>query len=175
MKWKIDEHGRLAISVTKREQRSLKAALRRDEKGQCDPSFDSDAYMHNLLEPLVTNGELTWLGEGITDDLTNAPMLANLGDEMPGPDDTADATGMGLVHVGRWPHERRLRTFYQPVLRRWGFMSYQVSSPQRDLAETGECTWEGGDLWRTNEAAVTALAELEGMEIVNGAMVPSGR
>lgn len=168
MKWRIDDHGSLIISVTKREQRSLKAAQRRDESGQCEPVFNSDDYMHEVLDPLMTSDGFTWLGEGCTDDLTCAPMIGILGDEMSGPDDTADATGMGLVHVGRWNHEGRLRQMYRPVLKRWGFMSYAVTSPQRELAETGECTWEGGDWWATDEAAVRALAEFEGVGIESG-------
>jgi hypothetical protein len=155
MKWKTDEQGRLVITVSKKEQRSLKVAQYRDQ------SFDSDAFLHDLLEPLVAN-DLTWLPEACTDDLTSAPMLGVLGDEMPGPDDTQDAIGMGLVHVGRWQHEGRLRQMYQPVLRRWAFMDYAVTSPQRELAETGECAWDGGDLWGTQEAAEKALAELIG-------------
>jgi hypothetical protein len=165
MKWQIDDHGRLVITVTRREQRSLQAAQRRDQRGQCDPPFDSDDFMRQLLEPMTTNDEYTWLPEGCTDDLTSAPMLGILGEEMPGPDDTADATGMGLVHVGRWDHEGRLRQMYRPVLRRWAFMSYQITTPQRELAETGVCTWEGGELWGTQEAVKKALAEFVSEEI----------
>jgi hypothetical protein len=167
MKWKIDDHGRLIITVTRREQRSLQAAQRRDEKGRCDPTFDSDDFMRQLFEPIVTNDEYTWLPDGCTDDLTSAPMLALLGEEMPGPDDPQDAVGMGLVHIGRWTHEGRLRQMYQPVLRRWAFMNYQIISPQRDLAETGVCTWDGGDLWGTDDAAKKALAEFAGQEITS--------
>ncbi len=79
---------------------------------------------------------------------------------MPGPDDTEAALGTGLVHVGCWSHEGWLRQMYQPVLKRWAFMSYQVTSPQRELAETGECVWDGGDLWGTQDAAEKAVAEV---------------
>jgi hypothetical protein len=168
MRWHIDDHGRLVITVNKREQRSLQAAQRRDQRGQCDPRFDSDAFMHDMLEAMVTNDEYTWLPEGCTDDLTSAPILGILGDEMPGPDDPQDATGMGLVHIGRWTHEGQLQQMYQPVLRRWAFMNYQIISPQRELAESGVCTWDGGDLWGTQEAAVKALADLAGREIKSG-------
>jgi len=137
MNWKIDDHGKLVITVTKREHRSLKSAQRRDEHGQCKPPFDSDDFLHELLEPLVTNEEYTWLHEGCTGDLTSAPTLAVLGEEMPGPDDTEDTLGTGLVHVGRWHHNGRLRQMYQPVLKRWAFMAYQVTSPQRELAVSG--------------------------------------
>ena len=163
MNWKIDAHGRLLITVSKREQHRLKAAQRRDDKGHCEPPFDSDAFLHELLEPLVTNDEYAWLPEGCTGDLTSAPMLAVLGDEMPGPDDTEDALGMGLVHVGCWPHEGRLRQMYQPVLKRWAFMPYQVRSPQGDLTDDGQCVWDGGDLWGTQEAAEKGVVEAVGV------------
>jgi hypothetical protein len=168
MRWRIDDHGRLVITASKREQQSLQAAQRRDQRGQCDPAFDSDAFMHDLLEPITTDSELAWLSEGCTDDLTSAPMLALLGSEMPGPDDLQDASGMGLVHVGRWTHEGRLRQMYQPVLKRWAFMSYAVTSPQRDLADSGVCIWEGGELWGTDDVAVKALSKFEAQEIGSG-------
>ena len=161
MNWHIDEHGRLVITLTKKEQRSLKAAQRRDQKGRCNPPFDSDQFMHNLLEPMVTN-ECSWLPEGCTDDLTSAPMLGILGEAMPGPDETQDAIGMGLVHVGCWHHQGRLRQMYEPVLRRWAFMDYSLTSPQRELAEWGRCVWDGGDFWGSQEAAVKALGDLIG-------------
>lgn len=153
MKWQVDEHSRLVMTATRKEQRSLQVAQRRDQ------SFDSDAFMHDLLEPLVTN-DFTWLPEACTDDLTSAPMVGVLGDEMPGPDDTQDAIGMGLVHVGCWAHEGRRHQMYQPVLRRWAFMDYAITSPQRELADMGRCVWEGGDFWGNQAAAVKALAEL---------------
>jgi len=161
MKWHFDDHGRLVIVFTKKERRFLQAAQRREEQGKCEPPFDSDQFLHDLLEPLVANG-FAWLPEGCTDDLTSAPMLGVLGDAMPGPDDPQDALGMGLVHVGRWFHQGRLRQMYEPVLRRWAFMDYAVTSPQRQLAETGECVWDGGDFWGTQEAAERAVAELIG-------------
>jgi hypothetical protein len=161
MKWHIDESSRLVITVTKKEQRSLQLARRRDQ------SFDSDHFMHELLEPMVTNG-FAWLSEGCTDDLTSAPMLGILGEAMPGPDDTQDAIGFGLVHVGCWAHQGRLRQIYEPVLRRWAFMGYALTSPQRELADTGRCVWEGGDLWGTQDAAKKAVTEVMGCSIQKG-------
>ena len=77
---------------------------------------------------------------------------------MPGPDDIQDAMGMGLVHIG----QRGGRQMYRPVLKRWAFMDYAVTSPQRELAETGKCVWEGGNFWATQEAAEQAVAEVIG-------------
>src|SRR5262249_9431744 len=77
MRWHVDEHGRLVISVTKREQRSLQAPQRRDGRGQGETRFDSDALLHEWLEPLVTNDVYTWLPEGCTGDLSSAPCSAS--------------------------------------------------------------------------------------------------
>jgi hypothetical protein len=105
--------------------------------------FDSDQTMHDVLEPLVTTAAFEWIDPSVTGDLTSAPMLAILGDEQPGPD--ADGIlGTGLVPVGRWNHRGKLRCMYQPVLERYAFMSYQVTSPQRELAESGRCEFQGG-------------------------------
>jgi hypothetical protein len=41
-------------------------------------------------------------------------------------------------------------------------MDYQINSPQRELAETGECTWQGGDLGEIQEAAEKAVGEAIG-------------
>jgi hypothetical protein len=150
MTWRINEHGRLVISISSRERNSLDR-----QRGKL--GFDSDAFMHRLLEPIVTDS-LTWLPEGCTDDLTSAPMLGILGEAMPGPDDLQDAVGMGLVHVG-WQKGRQM---YRPVLKRWAFMGYAVTSPQSDLAETGRCVWDGGEFWPTQEAAEQAVGEVVG-------------
>jgi hypothetical protein len=161
MKWHVDEQGRLVITVRKKEQRSLQAAQRRGERGRCEPPFDSERFMHDLLEPMVASG-FAWLPDGCIDGLTSAPMLRVLGEAMAGPDDPQDVIGMGLVHVGCCDHDGRLRQMYEPVLRRWAFMDYAATSPQRQLADTGRCVWEGGDFWRTQDAAEKSLAEVSG-------------
>jgi hypothetical protein len=171
VKWFIEEAGtpgesRLVITVTKREQRWLKAAQRRDEKGECRPRFDSDDFLYDLLEPMFTDDCFSWLPEGTTGDMTSAPILGILGDEMPGPT-TDKAQCAGLFHCGRWNVEGELRENYQPVLQRWAWMDYALTSPQRELAETGRCEWEGGDYWATQEAAVKAVAEFASREAEN--------
>ena len=161
MKWNFDEHGSLVLTVSKKEQRFLKAAYRRDQKGQCKPSFDSDDFLYDLLEPMFTDDCFAWLPEGTTGDMTSAPMLGILGDEIPGPA-TSKTQCSGLYHCGRWEVEGERRQMYQPVLQRWAFMDYALISPQRELAETGQCVWEGGEYWGTQEAAEQAVAEFIG-------------
>jgi hypothetical protein len=45
MRWRVDDHGRLVLTVTEKEQRRLQAAQRRGEKGGCETPFDSDGFI----------------------------------------------------------------------------------------------------------------------------------
>ena len=165
MKWTIEVTGTpgesiLVLTVTKREQRWLRAAQRRDERGECHPRFESDDFLYDLMEPMFTDDAFSWFSEGITADMTAAPMVGILCDEMPGPArDKAECSG--LYHCGRWEVEGELQEQYQPVLSRWAFMDYAVTSPQRELAETGRCEWQGGVYWESQEAAEKAVAEYQ--------------
>jgi hypothetical protein len=169
MRWSIEESGTpgestLVLTITKREQRWLKAAQRQDEQGQCRPRFDSDDFLYDLLEPMFTDDSFSWLPEGTTGDMTSAPMVGILGSDMPGPS-THKAQCSGLYHCGRWEVQGQLREVYQPVLQRWAFMDYAITNPQRQLAETGRCEWQGGEYFGTQEAAEKAVADFEAREI----------
>jgi hypothetical protein len=78
MRWRVDDHGRLVLTVTGKERRRLQAAQRRGEKGGCEMPFGSDGFMHRLLEPLVTNDGYAWVS-GCTGDPTSDPTLGILG------------------------------------------------------------------------------------------------
>ncbi len=166
MKWFVDEAGTpgestLVITVTKEEQRRLAAYMRRSEAGELgshEPTFGSDDFLYDLLESMFSDDSFTWLPEGTTGDMTSAPMIGILGDEMPGPA-PGRAQCSGLYPCGRWEVGGHLREMYQPVLQRWAFMDYAVTSPQRELAEHGRCEWQGGDYWGSQEAAERAAAE----------------
>lgn len=149
VKWTIEEsntpgESTLVLTVNKREQRWLQAAQRRDERGECRPRFDTDDFLYDMLGPMFTDDCFTWLPEGTTGDMTAAPILGVLGSEIPGPP-TDKALCSGLYHCGRWEVEGELREMYQPCLQRWAYMDYALSSPQRELAETGRCEWQGGE------------------------------
>jgi len=101
-------------------------------------AFDSDDFMYDLLEPLVTNDSFQWIHPGVTGDLTEAPMLGLLGDDEPGP--AGVEWGHGLNQAGYWDGI----ALYQPVLYRWAFMDYMVTTPQRELMEHGRAVWRGG-------------------------------
>ncbi len=167
MRWFIEEsstpgESTLVITVTKKEQRRLQAYRRRDEKNKLEshePLFNSDDLLYDLLENMFTNDYFTWLPQGCTGDMTSAPMLGILGDELPGPT-KEDTQCSGLYNCGRWEVNGELRDIYQPVLQRWAFMDYAITSPQEELAERGRCEWEGGDYWGTQEAAEKAVVPL---------------
>jgi len=176
VKWLIKATGTpgestLIITVTTREQRRLKSYLRRDRKvkrASHEPAFDSDDLLYDLLEPMFSDDSFCWLPEGATGDLTSAPMVGILGDEMPGPPKDK-AVCAGLYHCGRWGVDGELREIYQPVRRRWAFMDYALTSPQRELAEHGRCEWFGGDYWGSQESAEQDVAEFEARENENAA------
>lgn len=131
MKYQITKHA-LVMKIDGEERIALAAvhAIKPDE-------FDTEAFMTDLLEQMVTNDCFMWIGSEVTHDLTEAPMLALLGDE-----EESATGGPGLYLVGR-PHDAE-HDHYQPVLFRWAFMNYQITTPQKDLLEKGEAVWHGG-------------------------------
>lgn len=134
MKLKINlENDTLTIIADDSERRDLRLL-----KATNPDVFDSESFTYEMLEKLFTDDCFMMLPEGTTGDLTSAPMLAILGDE----EAHAEAIGdcQGMLHIGRWTDGNH----YQPVLYRWGFMSYEVTSPQSALIDEGEAVWEGG-------------------------------
>lgn len=127
----IDPHGRLVIAVEPAERKLLRQLLDEDPK-----AFTSNQVLHDVFEHLVANSELDWVGPEVCADLTDAPILAILGETEAGPAED----GSGYILVGFWDGQPRR----QPVLFRWAFMAYAVTSPQEKLLERGQCVWEGG-------------------------------
>src|SRR4029077_7341544 len=133
MKWLIEKTGpntsQLVITVTPEEQEQLRAYRQRDEQGELkdyEPRFQSDDFLHDLLEEMTTNDEYTWLPEGTTGDITSAPMLGILGDEIEFlKPDIPECSGFFPWSSGSC----------RPVLERWAFMDYALTSPQGELAE----------------------------------------
>jgi hypothetical protein len=58
------------------------------------------------------------------------------------PEETGDLTSAPLLGV---------RDNQGDVVNRWGFMDYQLRSPQDNLADTGRCDFVGGSLRTSNE------------------------
>ncbi len=130
----------LVMRVDAEEQESLRR-LQAEDPDQ----FDRDDTLYDLFESLLANSEFSWVTEGLTADLTSAPMLGIFGEPEPAPDksrfDLEDFYGSGLNPIGCWDRQ----IWCQPLLFRWAFMDYAVTSPQRALAEHGQAVWSGGE------------------------------
>lgn len=131
MKLKIDlAHDRLTIIADESERGDL-AKLQAEHPDV----FDGDDFMYEMLEQLFLNDCFMMLPNGVTGDLTSAPMLGILGDEETHDEPVGDCQGLYMSGSAS----------YQPVLYRWAFMNYAITSPQRDLVESGEAVWTGGE------------------------------
>jgi hypothetical protein len=117
----------LTITVDAEEQAELQ------QQQQSEPDFGSDQSLWDHFESLICNSELQWINPADTGDLTDAPLLGILGDES-----TENTGPYGAVHVGHWDE----RNHYQPILKRWGYMSYQLRSPLDDLAQSGKVVFQ---------------------------------
>jgi hypothetical protein len=105
-----------------------------------DPDqFDRDDLMHDVLSPLVENGEYEWTRPEFCGALTSAPMLAVYGEEIPLPEG-ADSRYFNVVYSGRGA------THYAPVEKCWGYMEYAITSPQREMLERGFCIFTSGQM-----------------------------
>ncbi len=130
---------RLVMTVDAAEQAELKALFDEDED-----RFHKDDVMEDLFEPLVCNSEFEWGVEGITSDLTSGPMLVISGREERAKKRCSgsleDFYGTGRFPVGAWDGF----IWCKPILFRWVFMDYAVTSPQVELAKHGRAVWLGG-------------------------------
>lgn len=96
--------------------------------------FNSDNFMYDFFESFMGNSEFCWVGPEACGDLTSAPLIGILGQEMELPENVEDncgfvPSGYGLGH---------------PVIGRWGWMTYQIQSLQAELAEKGRAILIGG-------------------------------
>lgn len=127
MKYEILPNGNLRISATEEERKDI-----------VPPESDEFLYEGECLERLIANSELDWIPEGVTDDLTSAPMLGILAEEgYSGP--TFNRPHRGAAYETDTP-----KIDHPPIIARWAYMDYQARSFVDDLIETGECVWEGG-------------------------------
>lgn len=109
---------------------AFREGLRQLKEEVC--GFDCDDVMHDVLESLVGNSELDWIKPADTGDLTDAPILGILGEAVRKADLPAAHYGYterGQDADGLW---------YQPILARWGWMSYAITSLQEQLLTEGQ-------------------------------------
>ena len=138
MRYQITDNA-LILTVSPAEQAELQ--LLRD----ADPDkFDTDSMMADLFEPLTSNDSFMWVTADITGDLTDAPILAILGDEEQSERSPEEVRGEGLWNCA-FDSRQDKPYYYQPVLYRWAFMGYQVESPQLALLERGKAVFTGGE------------------------------
>jgi hypothetical protein len=98
----------------------------------------SGVALTDWLESLVCNSELQWVTGETSGDLTSAPMLGILGDEMrANVIKENDIKHFGLIQCG---HDRN-GAWFQPILERWAFMDYQVRSVLEALRDTGNAVF----------------------------------
>lgn len=116
------DRSQLIITVDESEREELREIGQRGGGDFCDTS------MYDFLEPLVCNSELEWLNASETGDLTDAPILGILGEEIPFQKES-------LAHRFCGPN------LIQPILERWGFEPYQVRSPLEDLRDYGKAVF----------------------------------
>lgn len=133
-------YGLLVMTCDEEEQAALLAAQEEDPD-----RFDTDDFMVDLFEPMVCNDCFSWLPEGVTSDLTSAPMLAVLGCEERAKrrykNNHRMLDGSGLYPCGFDGRQQ----IVQPVLYRYAYMDYAVCTPQRDLLNHGRAVWTGGE------------------------------
>lgn len=122
-----DRDKNMIITAPEETREVLRQRLADDED-----TFDTDQAMHEILEGLECNSELMWINPCDTGDITDAPILGIMGQEcrkkeLPQP-------RFGQMVCGHDPQG----DWYQPILARWGWMSYAVKSLQRELLEEGK-------------------------------------
>lgn len=130
--------GNLIITADESEREQLRA-LRTENGGHFTSNDESDQ-----LENLLGNSELQWLDPAATGDLTSAPMLGIT---------YAGKDGDGLRERSLPPHRfgeinvgaDEEGGFFAAISHRWAFMKYQIHSFLDDLADKGECVWQGGE------------------------------
>ena len=131
MKFKISKDRRtLTIFTQGSERRELK---------RLGDEIQQDKTMLEFLEPLVCNSELQWVTEQTSGDLTSAPMLGILGDEMTALKiNQAVPRHYGMIQCGFWNGKAQ----FQPILERWAYMPYGLRSPIVDLRDKGKAIFQ---------------------------------
>jgi hypothetical protein len=143
MRHEIMPDGRLKLTVDEKEQKELLERRAAAEENRNEEWWDASRIESEVLEPLLANSELHWIPEEATEDLTSAPMLGILDN---GPDgigfryDDLPERRFGQVCIG----SDEDGDYFAAIIARWAFMGYQVRAFLDDLADKGECIWEGG-------------------------------
>lgn len=145
MDYRIDDHCRLVLTIDQHDKFILNEECQ-DHQAKLDYLEDA------LADVMIANGPFEFISPAVCGDLTDADMLAVLGEDQehngPAFSSPADTTGgVGICYARTSPGKAC------KVLARWAYMSYQVRDWREELVEFGCCVWEGGFVDRENDAA----------------------
>ncbi len=132
MKHLISPDGRTLTIIVDADERKL---LREGWDNPGKTNIDSDKAMHEFFEGYLANCELQWVEPEWCGNLTDAPMLGILGDDVAeGEVKTFPAPYFGWREIGFNGREK----IFQPVLDRYWYSNYMIRSPLEDLLEFGK-------------------------------------
>lgn len=126
-------NGDLKISVDDTERQNIRLLFG-------DRRFDTDGFLFDILENWMDRTGIEWSAPWEIGALTDAPCLAEWGEDRPLRRD--EQVGHGNRIIGRTPEGA---TLVQDPVRAWAFMDYQVRSAQRDLMDKGFCIFQSGN------------------------------
>jgi hypothetical protein len=128
----FDDAGNMILKVDA-EDRALLQTL----KDEDTDAFGTDDFMFDYFEAFIANNEYQWTRPEYCGALTSAPMLGIYG-KTRALKEGEDTDFLNVV--GHWDNT----TWIEDVEQAWAFMSYQVTSPQEQLLETGQAIWQKG-------------------------------
>ena len=127
------KNGHLKLAITSEDQQTLQTYL---EENKDTPGEKQES---EFMEGFLANSEFDWIPDGvITGDLTSSPCIGIRGDTCEKED--LPEKRFGEQQAGHWADKDR----FEPIIGRWRWMHYAVRNFLDELAETGECEWEGG-------------------------------
>lgn len=133
MKYKILLNGDLEISFSD----DTEFSSLREVKADRGDEFASDDVMYELFERLIANSELQWSRPEYIGALTSAPILAIYGEPR------KLKLGENVKHFNLFGHWNNA-TWVQDVVKAWGYMNYQIRSPQEDMLKDGFVIFQKG-------------------------------
>jgi hypothetical protein len=145
MDYSIDEYGRLVLALDDQDRFILNNECQ-DHQAKLD--YIEDA----VSDAMIATGPFEFISPAVCGDLTDADMLAVLGEDHgydgPAFSSPADTTGgVGSSYIRTSPGRAA------KCLARWAYMNYQVRNWREELIETGHCVWECGCVDCENDAA----------------------
>ena len=135
-------NGDLKISLDQDSRQELTALHDEDLE-----KFGTNDTLCEIFESLLANSEYDWALPEECGALTDAPLLGIFGEAIAVSLDSQNYCGR---IAGQWPDaDGVLRKWVEPVETVFGFMDYQLRSPQEDLLLKGCCVFQLWGVGRT--------------------------